>query len=85
MKKLVVMAALLSATAFANEEFPAPEVDFVKETLEYCQSTLEEAKDDKKALLACINAELEFYEYKGFSTLEQVIEYAESAEEQVPE
>ena len=85
MKKLLILAMLMSTNAFAQNEFPQAENEFVKETLEYCISTLADGSKDDGALLACINSELEFYEYQGFASLDKVIEIAETTPDEVPE
>lgn len=67
-----------SAPLFANEDvvLQAPDIEFVLETYEYCLTLQDNENIDNASLLACINTELEYYDYTGFSSLEQVKSFA---------
>lgn len=83
MKKVIVLALLFSnlvfsGLAFGEEELESPEPEFVRDTYEYCQSSQDPEALDKKVLLACVNSEMDYYEYTKFTSVEKIVEYIAS-------
>jgi len=82
MKNLLMTLVLFSAATFADEELQTADPEFVKETYEYCLEMQPEENIDKKLLLECVNAELDWYAYHGFSDLNKVVEIAATVQEE---
>jgi len=83
MKKIIGLALLVSNLvfsnlAFANDEVESPDPEFVRDTYEYCLNIQDPEAIDKKSLLACVNSEMDYYEYAKFTSVEKIIEYIAS-------
>lgn len=80
MKKIIVLALLCSNLVFSNlafgdQETEMPDVEFVRDTYEYCLTAQNSEVVDNKELLNCVNSEMEYYEYTPFASVEKIIEF----------
>jgi hypothetical protein len=83
MRKTIVLALLFSnlvfsGLVFGDEATEQADPEFVRDIYEYCLTVQDPEKIDKKSLLACVNSEMDYYEYTKFTSVEKIIEYIAS-------
>ncbi len=72
---MLAMLLSLPGAAFAQEE---PTVRYVYDLYQYCVDVVDSESEQRDAeLLACINEDLEYYQYRTFESLDDVLAFIE--------
>ena len=73
--KGLLVVATLSLAGFALNAQELPDVDYLQDTLDYCVEYYEGEEVTDKAVLTCVNEELDASGYAAFPSLQAVKDF----------
>ncbi|BDX08462.1 hypothetical protein [Planctobacterium marinum] len=77
----LLFTVFLSLTGFALSAQEMPDVDYLQDTLDYCVEYYEGEEVTDKAILDCINEELDASGYAAFPSLQAVKDFIAQGKE----